>query len=289
MSLTNADEASEDFESSFRLLGFFRKQFHSGRGGRAKLAISTSFIARVITTAVSFVILPITVRYLGNEGYGLMATISAVVGWLQFSNMGIGLGLQNALTDETAKGNASAQKELVSTAVFSLLGIGLVLIVAGLLVFPHVNWLRVFPPTTSRFTTEIPWTVLVVFLGFVSTVILGFVGPIYAARLELHVANIQTLVTSVLSLVGTFVAVYHNWGLFGVVTCTIGVTALIQWLFALWTLYGRGISEIRPELSKIRARLARGFTRTESVFSSSVLQYCVFPDRRVSDRPIPHH
>ena len=199
MSLTNADEASEDFESSFRLLGFFRKQFHSGRGGRAKLAISTSFIARVITTAVSFIILPITVRYLGNEGYGLMATISAVVGWLQFSNMGIGLGLQNALTGETAKGNASAQKELVSTAVFSLLGIGLVLIVAGLLVFPHVNWLRVFPPTTSRFTTEIPWTVLVVFLGFVSTVILGFVGPIYAARLELHVANIQTLVTSVLS------------------------------------------------------------------------------------------
>lgn len=272
MSLTNADEASEDFESSFRLLGFFRKQFHSGRGGRAKLAISTSFIARVITTAVSFVVLPITVRYLGNEGYGLMATISAVVGWLQFSNMGIGLGLQNALTDETAKGNASAQKELVSTAVFSLLGIGLVLIVAGLLVFPHVNWLRVFPPTTSRFTTEIPWTVLVVFLGFVSTVILGFVGPIYAARLELHVANIQTLVTSVLSLVGTFVAVYNNWGLFGVVTCTIGVTALIQWLFALWTLYGRGIAEIRPKLSKVTLQAGGRIYKTG--FNFLLLQLC---------------
>src|SRR5690348_10976775 len=208
MSLIDADQPAEDLTSSFRLPAFFRKHFHSGRGGRAKLAISTSFIARAVTAAVSFVVLPISVRYLGNEGYGLMTTISAVVGWLQFTNMGIGLGLQNALTDETARGNETAQKELISTAVFSLLGIGLLLVAAGLIVFPHINWLRVFPPTTSRFTAEIPWSVLVVFFGFVSTVILGFVGPIYAARLELHIVNIQTLATSVLTLLGTLLAVY---------------------------------------------------------------------------------
>src|SRR5438128_10498289 len=112
-----------------------RRHFHSGRGGRAKLAISTSLVSRIVTTAVSFVVLPISVRYLGNEGYGLMATITSVVGWLQFANMGIGLGLQNALTEETAQSNYRAQKELVSTAVLSLVGIGLFLFIAGLLVF----------------------------------------------------------------------------------------------------------------------------------------------------------
>ena len=186
-----------------------RKQFHAGRGGRAKLAISTSLVSRVITMAVSFVVVPITVRYLGNEGYGLMTTISAVVAWLQLANMGIGLGLQNALTEETAKGNAQAQRELVSTAVFSLLGIGLVLSVAGLIAFPHIQWQHVFPPTTSRFTAEIPWTVMVVFLAFVSTMVLGFVNPIYAARQELHVGNIQVLIISVLTLLGTFTAVHY--------------------------------------------------------------------------------
>src|SRR6266404_3060366 len=82
--------------------GFLRRQFHQGRGGRAKLAISTSVVSRAVSTLISLLILPITVRYLGNEGYGLMVTISSVVGWLQFTNMGIGLGLQNALTEETA-------------------------------------------------------------------------------------------------------------------------------------------------------------------------------------------
>jgi O-antigen/teichoic acid export membrane protein len=260
--IIEAEEPARSFGRIGKFRDFVRKQFHAGRGGRAKLAISTSFVSRVITMAVSFVVVPITVRYLGNEGYGLMTTISAVVAWLQLANMGIGLGLQNALTEETAKGNAQAQRELVSTAVFSLLGIGAVMAIAGLIVFPQVQWQRVFPPTTSRFTAEIPWTVLVVFLAFVSTMVLGFVNPIYAARQELHVGNIQVLIISVLTLLGTFVAVHNRWGLFGVVTCSIGLTAVLQWLFAIWVLYGRRISEIRPQLSQVTRNAAHRLYKT---------------------------
>ena len=261
------------FTSRFPFLAnLARRHFHAGRGGRAKLAISTSFVSRLVTTAVSFVVLPITVRYLGNEGYGLMATITAVVGWLQFTNMGIGLGLQNALTEETAKGDKRAQRELVSTGVLSLVGIGILLLVVGLLAFPHVPWQRVFPPTSDRFVTEIPWTVLVVFLGFVSTVVLGFVGPIYAARQELHIGNFMALFTSVMTLVGTFVAVRNRWGLFGVVSCTIGVTAVMQWGFAVWTLYGRGLPELRPVFTKITRAAAGRIYKTGISFL--ILQIC---------------
>jgi len=249
-----------------------RRQFHAGRGGRAKLAISTSLVARVVTAAVSFVVLPISVRYLGNEGYGLMAAITSVVGWLQFTNMGIGLGLQNALTEETAKENRGGQNELVSTAFFSLLAIGLILLVAGVLVFPHVPWTRVFPPTTERFTNEISWTVLTVFFGFVSTVVLSFVNPVYAARQELHIGSIQAMITSVLTLIGTFVAVHNRWGLLGLTICTIGVTAVMQWGFALWLLFVRGIQELRPKMGAITRSGAHRIYRTGISFL--LLQIC---------------
>jgi O-antigen/teichoic acid export membrane protein len=261
------------FNSRFQVLAACaRRHFHSGRGGRAKLAITTSFVARVVTAAVSFIVLPISVRYLGNEGYGLMVTITSVVGWLQFTNLGIGLGLQNALTDETAKGNIEAQRELVSTAVISLLGIGFVLLLVGLAAFPFVNWLRVFPPTTDRYVAEIPWTVLIVFVGFISTVVLGFVSPIYAARQELHIGSIQGLVTSLMSLAGTFVAVYVRWGLVGLTACTIGVTAVLQWAFALWTIYGRGLKQLRPTLSRVTRSAAGRVYKTGIAFL--VLQIC---------------
>lgn len=270
---TDTAEPEIGFLSRFQSLAqLARKHFHPGRGGRAKLAISVSFVARIVTTATSFVILPITVRYLGNEGYGLMITISAVVGWLQFTNFGIGLGLQNALIEETAKADARAQKELVSTALFSLLAIGFVLLLIGLSIFPHVNWTRIFPPTTGRFTAEIPWAVLVVFVGFVSTVVLGFVGPIYAARQELHIGSIQNMVTSVLTLVGTFVAVRLNLGLLGIVLFTIGLTAFMQWTYALWTLYGRGLTEIRPAFSMMSRSAAACIYKNGLNFF--VLQIC---------------
>jgi O-antigen/teichoic acid export membrane protein len=260
------------FERFQGLADLARRHFHAGRGGRAKLAISTSLLSRVITTAVSFVVLPISVRYLGNEGYGLMITITSVVGWLQFTNLGIGLGLQNALTEETARENSQGQKQLVSTAVFSLLGIGLILLVAGLVAFPQIAWTSVFPPTTERFTREIPWTVLVVFFGFVSTVVLGFVGPIYAARQELHIGSIQGMVTSLMILLGTLIAVHFRWGLLGLTICTIGVTAVMQWAFALWTLYGRGIKELQPAWSNVtRAAAARVYKNGISFF---LLQIC---------------
>ncbi|MEY2480200.1 MAG: hypothetical protein QOI04_1127 [Verrucomicrobiota bacterium] len=222
--------------------------------------------------AVSFVVIPISVRYLGNEGYGLMVTITSVVGWLQFTNLGIGLGLQNALIEETAKGNKSAQRQLISTAVFSLLAIGVFVLVVGLFIFPHVSWQSVFPPVTDRFAGEIPRTVLVVFMGFVSTVVLGFVGPIYAARQELHIGALQGMVTSVLTLVGTFIAVHFRLGLLGLTTCTIGVTAIMQWIFALWNLFARGISELQPNLGDMSWSAATRIYRNGLNFF--VLQIC---------------
>ena len=275
----NGPEFPTDIEPKIGLASKFqiftdlaRRQFHQGRGGRAKLAISTSVASRIVSTAISLLVLPITVRYLGNEGYGLMVTISSVVGWLQFTNMGIGLGLQNALTEETARANRQSQKELVSTAIFSLAAIGVVLLGIGLVAFPFVDWLRIFPPTTSRFATEIPWSVLIVFLGFVSTIVLGFVGPIYAARQELHLGSIQAIIISLLTLIGTLTAVHFRWGLIGIVSSTIGVTALMQWGFALWTLYGRNIQELRPRLSDLSRPAWRRIYKTGLSFL--LLQLC---------------
>lgn len=242
---------------------FLRRVFHQGRGGRAKLAVTSSFAARIVVAMTAFVITPITVRYLGNEGYGLMVVMSSVVGWLQFSALGIGISLQNPLTEARAQLDSQRQRELFNTVFFSLVAIGGILIVAGSLLFPWVDWLKVFPPVTGRFVREIPVTLFVVFLGFVSSLMLGFVAPIYAARQELHLNNIPVLVAGVLSLTATFVAVRLNTGLLGVVVATIGVNMLVQWSFAIWTLYFRGVEELRPSISAFswnafRALFGRG-------------------------------
>ena len=43
--------------------------FHAGRGGRARLAIAAGFAARAWLLVVALVSVPVTIRYLGNDGY----------------------------------------------------------------------------------------------------------------------------------------------------------------------------------------------------------------------------
>lgn len=248
------------------------RHFHKGRGGRAKLAISTNLVARLVGMVVSFVNVPVAVRYLGNEGYGLLIVIISVVGWIQFSNLGLGLGLQNALTEQTALDNKQAQRELVSTTFFVLLGIGLSLTLLTVMVFPHVNWLSLFPPSSGRFAAEIPRAVAVALGCFILALTWGFIQPIYAARQELHIYNLQALFANAASLIALFAAVKLDTGLLGVAVANIGVNALCAAAFALWTVFGRGTPEIRPSWSYVRSSAAKSVFRTGLGFL--VLQVC---------------
>jgi O-antigen/teichoic acid export membrane protein len=256
-----------------RMFSAFRQRhFHQGRGGRAKLAATGSLLTRIVTTAASFLVLPITIRYLGNDGYGLMAVMTSVVGWLQFSTFGIGTALQNPLTVARVEQDVARQRELISTAFFSLAAIGLLLLAIIALAFPWVDWLTVFPPDTDRFTREVPAAFAMVFLAFVSTLVLSFIGPVYAARQELHLGNIPVLTASFLTLGGILAATYWDLGLMGVVVASVGIPAAAQWTFAIWTMWLRGIPELAPRISDCSRRAWHALLRRGLEFQ--ILQLC---------------
>ena len=234
--------------------------------------MSTSLVARIVGMIVSLVNVPVAVRYLGNEGYGLLTVIISVVGWIQFSNLGLGLGLQNTLTEQTALGNKKVQRELISTTFFALLGIGALLIVAAAVAFPLVRWTALFPPTTARFANEIPGAVAMAIGCFIAATIWGFIQPIYAARQELHLYSLQGLAANITSLLALFAAVHFKTGLLGVAVANIGVNALFAAGFAVWTIYGRGLTELRPSWSAIRLAAFHSVFRTG--FGFLALQIC---------------
>ena len=235
--------------------------------------MSTSLLSRIVGMAVSLVNVPVAIRYLGNEGYGLLTVIISVISWIQFSNLGLGLGLQNTLTEQAALGNKQAQRELVSTTFFALVGIGLLLTLLSLAIFPLVNWLSLFPPSSGQFTSQIPHAVALALGCFILALTWGFIQPIYAARQELHLYNLQGLLANVVSLIALFVAVKFDTGLLGVAVANIGVSAVFAAGFALWTVFGRGIPEIRPAWNCIRKSAGRAVLSTGLNFL--VLQICV--------------
>lgn len=248
------------------------RYFGSSRGSRVRLSVATGLVAKGAQLLSAVLVTPLVVRYLGNEGYGLFVTITAVVTWLQISNFGIGAGLQNALTEAVAAADVPRQRALVSTAFFFLLGITILLICGTAASFFALPWTSIFPSDSPALASEVPTAVAIVLTGFVSTFALSFVHSIYAARQQLHIPNYAALATAALILCGTFAAVHFDSGLVGVTAATVGAAAAVNWVFAFGYLMVRANRDLRPTLAAMsRAAGARIFRSSLAFF---VIQIC---------------
>ena len=66
---------------------------------RVVLTATGSLVARGVTALTMLVSVPLTVGYLGAERYGMWMTISSLITFFSFVDLGIGNGLVNSIAD----------------------------------------------------------------------------------------------------------------------------------------------------------------------------------------------
>src|SRR5213594_3301750 len=96
------------------------------RSARFKWSLFTSCLTKPLAVALPAITVPLFLHYLGPEKYGLYETVVSLAAWLGLTNLGLGLGLMNRLTDcFVAEDRAGAQRWtstlFVATAVLLLL------------------------------------------------------------------------------------------------------------------------------------------------------------------------
>lgn len=89
---------------------------------------------------IGLLLVPLTLGYVDSETYGIWMTISSVVAWIHFFDIGIGNGLKNRLAECLAHGDYVLGRKYVSTTYAFLSMIFLPLMVLLLVVIPFVNW-----------------------------------------------------------------------------------------------------------------------------------------------------
>ena len=161
------------------LLGF-------GRGHvRTKLAkknITASFAIKGLTILMGLVLVPLTINYLDPTKYGVWITISSVVGWFGFFNIGLGHGLRYRFAEAKALNKLELAKTYVSTT-YAIIGI-----IAGgaLLIFyiinPFLNWNSLLNVQESLvLNKELSTLAIIVFTFFFARFVIKiFVTILYA-------------------------------------------------------------------------------------------------------------
>ncbi len=119
-------------------------QHGTERNRRAVLAGSVATTARIVQLGASLITVPLTLKYLGNERFGLWMTISSVLAMAAFADFGVGNGVLNLVAEAFGKDDMVAVRRAISSGFAILSSIAALLLLSFFAIYPSVNWSAFF-------------------------------------------------------------------------------------------------------------------------------------------------
>ena len=239
---------------NFKVRSFFT-QGHE-RSVKAKQNILVSLLIKCFSIVISFLLIPLALNYLNPVKYGIWLTLTSVIGWFVFFDMGLGNGLRNKLAEAFAKNDRELARTYISTSyVILTIIIGLVYGVFCL-VFPFLNWSQILN-TPFEMNTEISRLVFIVFSFFSLQFIIKLIAMILKADQRSGMsAGINTL-ASLLSLIIIFILTKTTQG--SLLWLSVGVSAanlIAPLLASLWFFY-KDYNDLIPSFKYVKLKYAK--------------------------------
>lgn len=120
------------------------------RSAKAKKNIIASFFNKGLAIVITLLLVPVTIGYLDSEQYGIWLTLSSIVAWISYFDVGLGHGFRNRFAEAKAKGEHTLARKYVTTSYATLFLIfGAILIVTEILT-PLLNWSSLLKVTTDN-------------------------------------------------------------------------------------------------------------------------------------------
>lgn len=112
----------------------------SDRSSTVKKNVIGSILIKGWSILISLILVPMTMDYLSPEIYGIWLTLSSVIIWLNFFDVGFTLGLKNKLAEALARKDYHRGKILVSTTYIMMVAIFVPLGLILEILIPYVDW-----------------------------------------------------------------------------------------------------------------------------------------------------
>lgn len=142
--------------------------------------IVASLFLKFGSILIGLMLIPMTIDYINPIQYGLWLTISSIVSWMSFFDIGMGNGLRNKLAHAMATGDSKDAKKYVSTTYAVLLIMSGLLFLIFIIASPLVDW-RGFLNVPSSVNDNFHSIVLIVFSSFCIQFVIQTVNTVLTA------------------------------------------------------------------------------------------------------------
>lgn len=197
-------------------------------------AAATGLFGKGTSLLVSAAIVPLTLRYLGIEGYGLWTTISSAATMFFVFDIGIANTLTNLISEAYAASSKDLAARYFATGFWLVLTITLLLGGVGWALWPHIQWAALFHVRDTTLAGQTGPAMAAAFIVFLCALPSGLASKILAGYQQLHLSNLFSAGGTALSLIAVIAVIRLHGGLPVLVAAFTGSAVLANSACLLW-------------------------------------------------------
>lgn len=169
------------------------------RSVNLKKNVFASVLLKGISILVSLALIPATIDYVTSELYGVWLTISSILSFLSFFDIGLSNGLKNKLTESIANNDWKRGKELVSTTYISMTVVFLPLTIIASFVIPFIDWTKLLN-VNSIYENDIVIVMEILVAFFCMQIVVNVLTSVISAFQKVALSQLFGVLGNILSL-----------------------------------------------------------------------------------------
>lgn len=249
-----------------KIFDFLNSLNENTRGAKARREIIYLVFIQGLSIIISLLYVPLLLNYLTQEKYGIWITLTSILGWFSFFDIGLGNGLRNKLTEAIANENFRLGRKLVSTTYALLIGIFSVILVIFHLCNFFLNWNSILNTQTIE-NQELYILTSIVFTFFIIRFIVQIISVVYLAdqkpSFSQFITALGNLVSFAVVLVLTKITLHGDLVLLGTIISVIPVALFV--LVSVIAFNGR-YKNLKPSIKQIDLKMSNGIINLGAKF-----------------------
>jgi O-antigen/teichoic acid export membrane protein len=212
-----------------------------------KKNIALSFLLKGGTIIINLILVPMTINYVNPLQYGIWLTLSSLIAWFSFFDIGLGNGLKNKLAEAISNGDDLLAKTYVSSSYYVMSIISIVLLAIFLILNHFIDWSKVLN-APHELSTELSLISLIVFSVFAIQFVFQLLNIVSFARQNIMLTSLISFLGSLLGLIIIYILTKTTRGSLINLCLSIGISPLIISCIFTFILYNTSYKKYSPSI-----------------------------------------
>lgn len=217
------------------------------RNQNIKKNVVGSLVIKGCSILIQLLLIPLTLHYLNADVYGIWLTLSSIVLWLGFFDIGFTQGLKNKLAEAVAVGNLDRGKKLVSTTYVCLVGIFVPLCIILEFIVPIIHWSK-FLNVPEMYNQQITQVMHVLIVCVCVQMVANTISSVVSAFQKVAIANSFPVIGNFLSIIIVYILTKTTKPSMLYLALTVSFVPVIVMIVASLYLYNTKLASIKPSI-----------------------------------------